>query len=146
MVVSLSTRMSLAGAALAAAFLFSGCASPGGDSDRGASPEPTETAKALTSSTLVGTWGSTDEQQPYLLFDEDGSITGSDGCNRIGGGWEMDGDTVVLSNLVGTLMACDGVDQWLREATSARLVSGEEDELQIFDRDNSEIGTLERAD
>ena len=139
-------RLPVALSVLAAALLLGGCASPGGGSYDDESPEPSETAKALTDSTLVGTWGSTDDQQPNLVFDDEGGVTGTDGCNRLVGSWSLDGDSVILSDLVSTLMACEGVDTWLGAAASARLVAGEDDELQVFDSSDTEIGTLERAD
>ena len=132
---------------VAAALLVAGCASSGGagygDDE---SPEPTETSKALTTNALVGTWGSTDEPQPNLVFDAEGGVTGTDGCNRLVGSWSVDGDEVVLSDIASTLMACEGVDTWLSGAASASLVAGEDDELQIFDSAKKEIGTLERSD
>ena len=134
---------------LAAGLLFAGCASSGGGGGGYGdepSPEPTETAKSLTTNTLVGTWGSTGEQEPNLVFDAEGGLTGSDGCNRLVGSWSMDGDSVVLSDIASTLMACEGVDTWLSGAASASLVAGDDDELQIFDSAKKEIGTLERAD
>ena len=139
-------RIPVAVAVLTAALLLGGCASPGGGSYENESPEPSETTKALTSSTLVGSWGSTEEQQPNLVFDDEGGVTGTDGCNRVVGSWSVEGDSVILSDLVSTLMACEGVDTWLGTAASAQFVAGEDDELQFFDDADTKIGILERAD
>lgn len=140
------SRIPVALSVLAAALLLGGCASSGGGLYGDASPTPSESAKALTSGTLVGTWGSTDEQRPNLVFDDEGGVTGTDGCNRLVGSWSVDGDSVILSDMVSTLMACEGVDTWLAGAASAKLIAGEDDELQVFDKANKEIGTLERDD
>jgi heat shock protein HslJ len=127
--------------------MLGGCASSGGGADGDdTSPEPTESAATLTTEILTGTWGSEDEQKPNLVFADDGAVSGSDGCNRLVGSWTLEGDAVTFSQLATTLMACEGVDTWLSGATSAKLVAGEDDELQIFDADDKEIGTLERAD
>jgi heat shock protein HslJ len=141
-------RLLLTPGVVAAALLLGGCASSGGSGtdDNDDAPEPSETAKALTTSTLVGTWGSTDEREPNLVFADDGELTGTDGCNRLVGSWSLDGDTVVFSDIASTLMACEGVDTWLSGAASASLVAGDDDELRVFDDTDSEIGTLERAD
>ncbi|RLQ84626.1 META domain-containing protein [Mycetocola zhadangensis] len=139
------SRVSIAVSTLAAGLLLGGCASSGGSGDE-PSPKATETAKALTTNTLVGTWGSTAVQEPNLVFDAEGGLTGTDGCNRLVGTWSVEGDTVLLSDIASTLMACEGVDTWLSGAASATLVAGNDDELQIFDSADQEIGTLERAD
>lgn len=48
---------------------------------------------------------------PWLRFD--GSrVAGSDGCNRIGGGYTLDGHGLIFGPLVGTQMACaTGMDE-----------------------------------
>jgi heat shock protein HslJ len=136
-------RFPIAVSAAALALALAGCASSGGASDD--PPEPSETTKPLTANALVGTWGSTDEQKPNLVFDDEGGLTGTDGCNRLVGSWSVEGNAVVFSDVVGTLMACEGVDTWLRDAASAQFVAGDDDELQVFDSTNTEIGILERA-
>lgn len=90
----------------------------------------------------VGSWGQTDPGQPNLELDPDGSFTGTDGCNRLGGSWEADGNTVTFSHVFSTLMACEDIDTWL-SALAAATVSP--DSLLILDEDGKQIGTLERA-
>jgi len=91
---------------------------------------------------VVGTWATPDAQgEPSLTFEEDGSYSGTDGCNRVGGQWSADGSTIDLGNMVSTMMYCEGVDTWLVNAGSAEL-SG--DTLTFSDRDGAEIGTLTR--
>jgi heat shock protein HslJ len=91
---------------------------------------------------VVGTWGTPDAQgEPSLTFEEDGSYSGTDGCNRVGGEWNADGSTIDLGNMISTMMYCEGVDTWLVNAGTAEL-SG--DTLTFSDRDGAEIGTLTR--
>lgn len=37
---------------------------------------------------------------------EDGSVSGSDGCNRVTGSYTLDGDAIEFGELAGTMMAC----------------------------------------
>lgn len=89
----------------------------------------------------VGTWGVEADGEPHLVLAEGGGLAGSDGCNRLTGSWEADGDRIEFGTIASTLMACEGVDAWLAEASTG-TVSG--DTLTVFDAGGSEIGTLER--
>ena len=42
-----------------------------------------------------------------LTFNEDGTVTGSSGCNGLGGDYSIDGDQITFGEFVSTLMACD---------------------------------------
>jgi heat shock protein HslJ len=45
---------------------------------------------------------------PYLVFDGQGRVAGSSGCNRMGAGYEAGPDgSLRLSRGFGTMMACD---------------------------------------
>ncbi|WP_231910926.1 META domain-containing protein [Corynebacterium suranareeae] len=93
--------------------------------------------------TFEGTWGSSEPPQPELTLAEDGSISGTDGCNRLIGSWELVDQHVELSPLGSTMMFCEGVDAWLGSATRAEI---EGDSLHLFDQDGTEIGTLSKQD
>ena len=68
---------------------------------------------------LVGTWkltsrGTRDTLSPALAdveaeltFNEDGSVTGTSGCNEFGGNYTVDGNEIALTEIVSTLMLCD---------------------------------------
>ena len=90
---------------------------------------------------VVGTWGSAAPGQPQLQIAEDGSVTGTDGCNRLAGKWALENEVVIFQQMISTMMYCEGVDTWLSEAASAR-VHGKA--LHVYDRAGLEIGTLER--
>jgi heat shock protein HslJ len=41
-----------------------------------------------------------------LAFDDQGRVSGSGGCNRYGGGYSIDGETIRFTDLFSTMMAC----------------------------------------
>lgn len=90
----------------------------------------------------VGTWGSAEEGQPSLVLEADGSLHGTDGCNRLVGSYEVDGDELAFGPLGGTRMLCPGVDTWLAGATAARYVSGS---LEVLGAEGKHLGTLQRG-
>lgn len=91
--------------------------------------------------TAVGTWKATDNANAFLVLESNGSVTGNDGCNHLGGEWAQDADTIEFSRIFSTLMFCEGVDTWLSHMTSAR-VNG--NEMSIFDESGEPIGTLHK--
>jgi len=106
----------------AAALLMAGCAS-GADG-------------------VAGSWGSDAPGEPMLLLGADGSLSGTDGCNRLMGSWEQGDDgKVEFGQVASTLMACTGVDTWLSGLATGE-VQGQQ--LHIFDASGAEIGTLSR--
>jgi heat shock protein HslJ len=111
-------------AALAAVLLLAGCAG-------------TPSGKAV-----VGTWGSTSSGQPNLDIQDDGTFSGSDGCNRLSGQGQIDGDEITFGSIASTMMACEGVDTWLSKAATGN-VSG--DTMTVLDDGGKTIGTLKRS-
>ncbi|MDQ2660953.1 MAG: META domain-containing protein [Actinomycetota bacterium] len=120
-------RSLFATAVVALAFTMASCAS--------------EENAPITEDTFMTTWGVEEEGEPHLTFAEDGSVSGSDGCNRLAGSWNLSGDKIVTDNLATTLMACDGVDTWLSGFATA-VVDG--DRLVVNGTDGEEIGVLQR--
>ncbi|MDN6417308.1 META domain-containing protein [Corynebacterium casei] len=90
---------------------------------------------------VVGTWGSAAPGQPQLQIAEDGSVTGTDGCNRLAGKWALENEVVIFQQMISTMMYCEGVGTWLSGAASARVHGNA---LHVYDRAGLEIGTLER--
>ncbi len=74
------------------------------------------------------------ENQPYLELDiSEMNVAGSNGCNRIMGGFSNEGTTLVFPLLAGTRMACPGnldtrVDQALTQMSNYAIV---DDQLQM---------------
>ncbi|MEW1981810.1 META domain-containing protein [Citricoccus sp. NPDC079358] len=91
-------------------------------------------------------WGSDAPGQPWLGFEAEGQLYGSDGCNRLRGEWTLTAERIDVGRLVSTMMFCEGVDTWLNGAVSARLLldtSGER--LEVFNPAGQVIGVLPRA-
>lgn len=131
-----SSRSRAAFAVAAAATLalaLSACANNGGSTGSGSvgGPDP------------VGTWGTVETTGvPFLTFTDDGQFTGSDGCNTLNGGWELNGTTIDFENVATTLMACQGVDTWLSELNTATIDGAT---MTVFNESGSEIGTLDNV-
>lgn len=95
-----------------------------------------------TDSSPVGVWGTPDAPgEPSLTFSDDGSFSGTDGCNRLAGEWTAEGSTIDLGEMITTLMACEDVDTWLSNAATAEVSSSK---LTVLDRSGTEIGELAR--
>ena len=121
------------------AALLAGCASL--NADGSGTDGETGDAEMIEQSDVVGTWFSDEKGKPRLTFDESGKVSGSDGCNGIGSTYSIEGDRVLIESFVSTMMACPGVDDWLRKV---REVQPSGDELQVFNSSGEEIGTLQR--
>lgn len=101
-------------AAVAASFLLVGCVQPPPVT---ASPSPTPTATApATAATLIGDpWQlaslrGTDQtgSSAFLTFGDDGRVSGSGGCNSIGGTFTAEGGKLSFGgDFVSTMMACE---------------------------------------
>jgi heat shock protein HslJ len=91
----------------------------------------------------VGVWSeSSADDSPYLSFSDDGTVAGYDGCNQLGGSWMPTSKGVEFSDLVGTQMFCEGVDDWVSKAASAEISGGT---MTVLDEDGKELGELERT-
>jgi len=90
----------------------------------------------------AGTWGTDAQGKPQLVLADDGGLTGTDGCNRLVGSWELKDGTVQFGQVASTMMFCDGVDTWLSGLSTGRVDGST---LHILDVDGHEIGTLARS-
>ncbi|MFE6964734.1 META domain-containing protein [Agromyces sp. NPDC057679] len=120
-----------AGAAAGAAallLLLAGCLGESG-SVQGGSIDPT------------GTWGDADDAEaPSLTLEDDGSFSGTDGCNQLTGTWTVDeSDHVQFDDSASTMKACEGVDTWLAGLSQATIA---DDTMTVLGSDGYEIGTL----
>jgi hypothetical protein len=114
---------------------------------RAAAKLPSGLTPAMADS-LLGKWipvayaVSTD---PHVVFDADGTWTGSDGCNGGGGRWVVGaaGEFLATSG-PSTLIYCEGapVPSWVAQATSAGF--NVDEWLLLFDASGTEIGRLSR--
>lgn len=81
--------------------------------------ESPSTQVPAAAGSLIGAWkltayGPADAPTPAvegvdagLTFNEDGTVSGSSGCNGLGGDYTVEGDQIIFGEFVSTLMACD---------------------------------------
>jgi len=91
----------------------------------------------------VGQWGEIGERSAYLTILEDGTVTGSDGCNGFSGTWSLTGGVVKFSDMVTSLMACPPRDTDLRGPAVTGVAKG--DRLYVLDADGHVSGILPRV-
>ena len=90
---------------------------------------------------VAGLWGMQDtEGIASLSLAEDGTATGTDGCNRMTGTWEQNGTQVAFGAWATTRMACQSVDTWLSRSVKATL---EGENLVFADEFGVDVGTLQ---
>ncbi|OKX83621.1 META domain-containing protein [Corynebacterium glutamicum] len=89
----------------------------------------------------TGTWRATEPADAYLEIVDDGTLSGSDGCNRLFGDWEKDGSTITFGAIGMTEMYCEGVDDWLSQMHTATVTDAT---MTIFNEAGSNIGELKR--
>lgn len=134
---------------LAATALFAGCATGAAGGSSADTPDA-GASDATAASDAVGAWGDPDGMttgwviEPSLNLAADGTLTGSDSCNRLHGSWSDDAGTIRFHDVVSPGMVCgpDGFDTWLSGLASG-TVDG--DVLSILDAEGTEIGMLDRA-
>jgi heat shock protein HslJ len=76
-------------------------------------------ASGSNSPSIVGTWkltayGPSASPTPAVAdvdasikFDSDGKLSGSGGCNSLGGDYKVEGDQITFGPIISTLMACE---------------------------------------
>lgn len=114
---------------------------------RGPQPLPQELQPA-TAGRLTGRWVPADgryETDPHVVLHEDGTWSGTDGCNGGGGAWALHENEWLLSTAgPSTAIGCEGapVDWWVGGAS---LAGFDGDVLVLLDRDAAELGRLVRG-
>ncbi len=77
------------------------------------------------------------KREAHLQFQAGGRVSGSDGCNRITGAYELHGDRVTFGQMAGTQMACldeDDIERRFRDALqSATRLTVTGDRLELFE-------------
>ena len=115
-------------------------------------PLPTE-LDPVTAAALVGKWTPVDfvavpdpsrSTDPRVLFAQDGTWTGSDGCNAAEGRWAVDAGALLATVGPMTDIGCEGapVPTWV---ATARLAGFDGELLSLLDVDGSEVARLERG-
>jgi len=126
---------------LAAGLALAGCAANSGMT---ASSPPAISDDEISAGAAAGTWGdATDSAQPSLELEEDGTLTGTDGCNQLSGQWIENGVELTFENVASTMMACPDADTWLSGLDTAGIDGST---MTVYDESGDELGTLERTD
>jgi heat shock protein HslJ len=90
------------------------------------------------------------QAEPYLVFASDAlQVSGSGGCNRLTGGFTLEGDRVHLGPLAATRMACtNGMQQEQRFLESLNHVEGYRmsgQQLELLDGSGAVLARFEAA-
>lgn len=72
----------------------------------------------------------------------DGSLAGTDGCNRLTGSWSADVKTITFTDVAATSMMCEHVDTWLSEFATGTF---EGETRTVRDGPGTEIDRHDRA-
>jgi copper homeostasis protein (lipoprotein) len=86
-------------------------------------------------------------REAHLVFQAGGRFSGSDGCNRIMGTYEVKGDALTFGQLAGTQMACLDtvvIEQAFRTAlkdTSRWKIVG--DRLELLDKSGARVAVFQ---
>jgi len=88
------------------------------------------------------------QREPHVILNpETRRVGGSGGCNRLVGGYTLDGDKLTFSQMAGTMMACpDGMDTEksflaaLREGKQWKIVG---QDLELFDAAGTLVARFE---
>lgn len=101
------------------------------------------TPEISTLETYLGAWGIEERGQTSLEFVlEDFRVSGSDGCNRVFGSWELNEDgSVELKQMASTMMFCQDVETWMSGASTVNVIDGV---LVVTNAEATVIGSLER--
>jgi heat shock protein HslJ len=86
-------------------------------------------------------------REPHLVFFAGGAVAGADGCNTLRGTYRADDEALSIGPVMGTLMACpglDGLDRRFLDALGAvRKWKAAANELTLLDGDDQPVATFE---
>jgi heat shock protein HslJ len=99
-----ATRMNRAGALLLLLVTMTACSGLPGTG--GSSPTTMTDGAWVLTDLGGGAVGDMAEHLPTLSFGADGMVSGSDGCNRLRGGYTTDGQMLSFEAMASTRMAC----------------------------------------
>ena len=85
-------------------------------------------------------------REAHLQF-QTGRVSGSDGCNRLTGSYQLDGDRVTFGQMAGTQMAClnpNGTEAPFRDALkNASRLTVVGDRLELFDAAGTRLAAFQ---
>jgi len=88
-------------------------------------------------------------REPHLTFYAGGSVAGADGCNTLRGTYRLDGESISIGPVMGTLMACPGLDRldrrFLDTLGQTKKWKASATELTLLDAKDQVLATFEAA-
>jgi heat shock protein HslJ len=91
--------------------------------------------------------GQSGTREAHLVFQAGGRMSGSDGCNRLAGSYELKGDGIAFGQTLGTQMACQGTGEIeqgfraaLKDANRWRIVG---DRLELLDAEGVRLAAFD---
>ena len=138
-----------AAAAAGAALLLAACSAPNAPgAAQGAAGEPAGNAPALAGRAfeLPGEIPG-DAKRPELVFTAEGRLAGTAGCNRILGGWQLDGKKISFGNVGSTMMMCSPEAMKLEQTVlgylgKAVFATESPDGLTLWNKDGQALATF----
>jgi heat shock protein HslJ len=89
------------------------------------------------------------KREAHLVFLASGRVSGSDGCNRVAGGYLLKGDAITFSQILGTQMACvnaGDTERPFRDALqSAMRLTRAGDRLELYDAAGKRLAAFRAA-
>jgi uncharacterized lipoprotein YbaY len=86
------------------------------------------------------------ERAPHLVFQTEGRVAGSDGCNRVAGTYQLEADAVTFGHMIGTQMACPDtgeIEKAFRIALSdAKRLTRTGNRLELFDAKGTRVAAF----
>ena len=86
--------------------------------------------------------------RPHLLFGADGRVSGSDGCNRLTGGYSVKQDGISFGPSISTRMACPAEDDVARQFQTAMKDAAQwritNEHLEFYGATGKPLATFER--
>jgi len=86
---------------------------------------------------------------PYLVFEHTGRVSGSDGCNRLAGDFNVNAEVVTFARMESTYKMCVGIHDvqrmFDRALTDARRLVIVGDQLELFDASNRPLAIFRPA-
>lgn len=93
--------------------------------------------------TVTGRWISPKPgSKAFLELSADGSLTGTDGANRISTTWTSEESGAAVASFLTTQRAAQGMEAWVGRA---RRVEADGDHLNVFDQAGKHLGVLTRG-
>ncbi|HEY1288816.1 MAG TPA: META domain-containing protein [Burkholderiales bacterium] len=86
-------------------------------------------------------------EQHFILHRDGRRVSGSGGCNRFTGGYELSGERLSFAKMAGTMMACqesmESERAFLQALGKAQKARVQEQQLELFDADGKVLARFQ---